>query len=254
MMKNKREFKGGRGIYLLPNLLTTTALFAGFYAIMAATNGYFAFAAMGIFIAMIMDSLDGRVARLTNSASAFGSEYDSLSDMVSFGVAPSLVVYHWALHGLGKFGWLCAFIYTACVALRLARFNTQIEGADKRYFQGMPSPAAAGLVAGLIWAGNDYFEVSKTVSVLTTIITLGAAILMVSNIRYHSFKQIDFKGKVPFVVIILIVLGFALISLDPPWVLFSIFFAYALSGPVLTLYNLRKTKRTRLIKTEETVH
>jgi CDP-diacylglycerol--serine O-phosphatidyltransferase len=245
MNLNKRELSTRRGIYLLPNLLTTTALFAGFYAIIAAMNGYFDRAAMGIFIAMIMDGLDGRVARLLNSATAFGAEYDSLSDMVAFGVAPGLVVYHWALSDLGKFGWLCAFVYTACAALRLARFNTQLESADKRYFQGLPSPAAAGLVGGMVWTGADYLSLSPIMALIVALLTMSAALLMVSNIRYHSFKQFDFKGKIPFIAGLLIVLIFVLISIDPPWVLFSLFFFYALSGVVLTLHNLRKTRKSR---------
>lgn len=245
MNQSKRQLYTRQGIYFLPNLLTTTALFAGFYAIIAAMNGYFDRAAMGIFVAMIMDGLDGRVARLTNNVTAFGAEYDSLSDMVSFGVAPGLVVYHWALSDLGKFGWLCAFVYTACAALRLARFNTQLESADKRYFQGLPSPAAAGLVAGMVWTGADYLSLSHFVALIVALLTVSGAILMVSNIRYDSFKQFDFKGKIPFIAGLIIVLVFVLISIDPPWVLFSIFFFYALSGVVLTLYNLRKTRESR---------
>jgi CDP-diacylglycerol--serine O-phosphatidyltransferase len=253
VLKEKYRFSANRGIYLLPNLLTTAALFAGFYAVVAAMNGYFEVAAIAIFVAMVMDSLDGRVARLTQTTTPFGSEYDSLSDMVSFGVAPSLVIYQWVLSLLGKFGWLCAFIFTACVALRLARFNTQIEVADKRYFQGLPSPPAAGLLAGVVWAGADYFEPSKFVAFIAALLTLLAAILMVSNIRYHSFKKIDLRGKIRFVSVIFIVLGFALVSIDPPWILFSLFFGYAASGPALTIYNLRQARLLRKRGLKQTI-
>lgn len=250
MRKEKYRLQANRGIYLLPNLLTTAALFAGFFAIISGMNGYFEVAAIAIFIAMVMDGLDGRVARLTNTATPFGSEYDSLSDMVCFGVAPSLVLYNWTLNELGKLGWLCAFVYTACCALRLARFNTQIEVADKRYFQGLSSTAAAGLIAGMVWAGANHLYISRLVAIMTAFIILLAATLMVSNIRYHSFKKIDFRGKIRFVSVIFIVLIFAFISIDPPWVLFSVFLLYALSGPIATLYNMQKAKKMRRKRTE----
>lgn len=237
--------KGRRGIYLLPNLFTTAGLFAGFYAIVAAMKGVFDLAAIAIFVAMIMDSLDGRVARLTNTQSAFGAEYDSLSDLASFGIAPALVVYSWSLNALGKLGWLAAFIYAAAGALRLARFNTQIGIADKRYFQGLPIPAAAGVIASLVWLGSDYAIPGTGVAILIGSITVLAALLMVSNIRYHSFKHVDLKGRVPFVAILVIVLIFVAISLDPPKVLFLLAFGYAISGPILTLWNLRKTRLLR---------
>ncbi len=203
-----------RGIYLLPNLFTIAGLFAGFYAIVTAMEGYFNYAAIAIFVAMIMDFFDGRVARLTNTQSAFGAELDSLSDMVSFGVAPALVIYSWSLEGLGKLGWLAAFIFAAAGALRLARFNTQVLVADKRYFQGLPIPAAAGVLASMVWLCVDSEILGDIVSMMTAILAIIIAILMVSNVRYYSFKEIDLKGRVPFVAILLVVLVFVGISLD----------------------------------------
>ncbi len=229
-----------RGIYILPNLFTTAALFAGFFAIVQAMNGNFEQSAVAIFVAMVMDGLDGRVARLTHTQSAFGAEYDSLSDMVSFGVAPALVVYVWALKGMGKLGWIAAFVYCAGAALRLARFNTQLEVADKRYFQGLPSPAAAALLAGLVWVMHDYHISGESVRWLVWFATLFAGLTMVSNLRYYSGKQINLRRSVPFMMLLLLVFFFILISLDPPQVLFSIFVAYALSGYVMFLWNLRK--------------
>ncbi len=233
------------GIYLLPNLFTTAGLFAGFYAIVAAMEGSFSVAAIAIFVAMVMDSLDGRVARMTNTQSAFGAEYDSLADLTSFGIAPALVVYSWSLASLGKLGWLAAFIYAAAGALRLARFNTQVGIADKRYFQGLPIPAAAAIIASMVWLGNEYAIPGSYISILVALLTVLVAVLMVSNIRYHSFKQLDLKGRVPFVAILIMVVVFVLISLDPPKVLFLIFFGYGLSGPVVTLWTLRKTRQLR---------
>ncbi|MEW5756835.1 MAG: CDP-diacylglycerol--serine O-phosphatidyltransferase [Pseudomonadota bacterium] len=229
------EIKQRKGIYLLPNLFTTACLFSGFYAIVAAMHNRFEAAAVAIFIAMVMDGLDGRVARLTNTQSAFGAQYDSLADMISFGLAPALVIYVWALSGLGKLGWLAAFVYTACAALRLARFNIQIGVADKRYFTGLASPAAAAAVAGLVWLGHDWQFSGKGVMILAFIVTLGVGFLMVSTFRYRSFKDIDLKGKVPFVTVLMVMLIYVSIAMDPPTVLFSIFLAYALSGPVLML-------------------
>lgn len=237
--------KRRRGIYLLPNLFTTACLFAGFYAIVAAMSGRFEAAAVAIFVAMVMDGLDGRVARLTNTQSDFGAQYDSLADMVSFGLAPALVVFEWSLSGLGKLGWLAAFIYTACAALRLARFNTQVGIADKNYFQGLASPAAAAVISGMIWIGNDYQFSGADLKIPAIIITVIAGLLMVSNIRYHSFKDLDTKGRVPFVWILAIVLVFVFISSDPPLVLFSIFMLYALSGPMLTLKDIRAKRAQR---------
>ena len=237
--------KRPRGIYLLPNLFTTAALFSGFYAILAANAGRFEAAALGIFAAMILDGFDGRVARMTNTQTEFGAEYDSLSDMVAFGVAPALVAYEWGLGGLGKLGWLAAFIYTACAALRLARFNTQIGIADKRYFQGLASPAAAAIIAGMIWIGHDNGIEGSDVSLILALLTAGAGLLMVSNFRYHSFKVLDLQGRVPFMVVVAVMLGFALVVLDPPIVLFLLFIGYAVSGPAFTLVRLRQRRRQR---------
>jgi len=231
-----------RGIYLLPNLFTTGALFAGFYAIVQAMNGRFEHAAVAIFIAMVLDGLDGRVARLTHTQSAFGAEYDSLSDMVSFGVAPALVMYVWALKDMGKLGWIGAFIYCAGAALRLARFNTQLELADKRYFQGLPSPAAAALIAGLVWVMHDYEVVGRDIRWLAWSITVFAGLTMVSNLNYYSGKDINLRKSVPFVVVPLIVLIFIFISSDPPSVLFGIFAAYALSAYAMWAWRKFKPK------------
>jgi len=236
--------KRRRGIYLLPNLFTTAGLFAGFYAIVAATKTHFDAAAIAMYVAMIMDSLDGRIARLTNTQSDFGKEYDSLSDMVAFGLAPALVIYQWALLGLGKLGWLAAFIYTAGAALRLARFNVQHAVADKRYFRGLASPAAAGVLGGMVWVGDDYgLRDSPGIAVSVAIVTVTVALLMVSNIRYRSFKDMDLRNRVPFVAVLLLVLTFAFVSIDPSKVLFVLFFGYAVSGPVNTLLFLRKRKQ-----------
>jgi CDP-diacylglycerol--serine O-phosphatidyltransferase len=234
-----------RGIYLLPNLFTTMSLFAGFYAVIAGIRGHFDAAAIAVFVAMFWDTLDGRVARLTNTQTAFGSEYDSLSDMVSFGLAPSVIVYQYALVNLGNIGWLVAFIYVAAVALRLARFNTQVKNIDKRYFQGLPCTAGAPIIASIIWFCGNHPHLSTWASIIFALITLFVAMLMVSNIRYSSFKQIDFKDRIPFVTLLLIVLVFAGIALDPPSVLFIVFSIYGLSGPVYTLIQLRKTRLER---------
>lgn len=234
-----------RGIYLLPNIFTIAGLFAGFYAIVAAMKGVFDLAAIAIFVAMAMDALDGRVARLTNTQTAFGAELDSLSDIVCFGVAPALVVFSWSLTDLGKLGWLAAFIYVAAGALRLARFNTQLGTADKRYFQGLSITMAAGIIASMVWLGTEYDIPGTGIAILVGPITILTALLMVSNIRYHSFKEIDLKGRVPFVTILIIVLIFVGVSLDPPKILFLLTFAYGLSGPILTVWNLRKTRLAR---------
>ncbi|MCX7626831.1 MAG: CDP-diacylglycerol--serine O-phosphatidyltransferase [Methylophilaceae bacterium] len=228
-----------RSIYLLPNLFTTSALFAGFFSIVQAMGGHFESAAVAIFIAMVMDGLDGRVARMTRTQSAFGAEYDSLSDMVSFGVAPSLVVYVWALKPMGKLGWIAAFIYCAGAALRLARFNTKLDESDKRWFQGLPSPAAAALLAGLVWvahsngiAGNAVWGGWVHMKWLAWFATVFAGLTMVSNLRYFSGKDFNLRRSVPFVVLLLIVLGIVLVSYSPPEVLFALFVAYGLSGYV----------------------
>ena len=221
-----------RGIYLLPNLLTTAALFAGFYAIVQAMNQRFDQAAVAIFVAMVLDGLDGRVARLTRTQSAFGAEYDSLSDMVSFGAAPALIVYEWALKGMGKLGWIAAFVYVAGAALRLARFNTMLEVADKRWFTGLPSPAAAALVAGLVWIVDDYAVDPANLRGWAWAVTVFAGLTMVSNVKYWSFKSINLKKSVPFLAIFVFVLVIALLSYQPAIVLFAGFVGYGLSGYV----------------------
>lgn len=235
-----------RGVYLLPNLFTTANLFAGFYAIMCAINGNFTVAAATIFVAMVLDGLDGRVARMTNTQSAFGAEYDSLSDMVAFGLAPAIIAYQWALSGLGNVGLTIAFIYVACAALRLARFNTQIGVVDKRWFIGLASPAAAGVVAGVVWALSDngvgVVDLSVPVIILFAVLVALAGMLMVSNIKYYSFKDLDIKGRVPFVAILVVVLAFAVVFSDPPRILLLLFLVYALSGPVQYVLHVRKRK------------
>lgn len=243
--------KPRRGIYLLPNLFTTGCLFSGFYAVVTAMSGGYEQAAAAIFIAMILDGLDGRVARMTNTATEFGVQYDSLADMVSFGVAPALVMYTWALSDSGKVGWAVAFLYTAGAALRLARFNTQAASADKRFFQGLPSPSAAAAVAGMVWLGADYGVAGDQYAVLAMLLTASAGLLMVSNFRYYSFKELDVKGRVPFVALLVVVLVFVFISLDPPQVLFFIFLAYGFSGPVVTMLGRRKRKAERHASHEE---
>lgn len=226
-----------RGIYLLPNLFTTAALFAGFYAVVQAMNGRFEHSAVAIFVAMVLDALDGRVARLTHTQSAFGAEYDSLADMVSFGVAPALVVYEWALQGMGKLGWIAAFIYCVGAALRLARFNTNIDVVDKRFFQGLPSPAAAALIAGLVWVMLDFRVKGPDIRWLAWVVTVFAGVTMVSNLRYYSGKDVNLRRSVPFAVLLLIVMFIVLVSSDPPTVLFALFVGYALSGYALWFWD-----------------
>lgn len=231
-----------RGIYVLPNLLTTAALFAGFYATVQAMNGRFEHSAVAIFIAMVLDGLDGRVARMTNTQSAFGAEYDSLSDMVSFGVAPALIVYEWALKGMGKLGWIAAFVYCVGAALRLARFNANVGVTDKRYFQGLPSPAAAALIAGLVWVLLDLGVSGEDARWVASLLTVFAGLTMVSNIPYWSGKDINLKKSVPFIVVAAIALGFALVSSYPPGVLFALFLGYALSGYIMAVWHWRSKK------------
>lgn len=238
-----------RGIYILPNLLTTAGLFSGFFAIVQAMNGKFEIAAVAIFVAMLFDGLDGRVARLTHTQSAFGAEYDSLSDMVSFGAAPALVVYVWALKDMGKLGWIAAFIYCACAALRLARFNTNIEVVDKRHFQGLPSPAAAALVAGFVWVMIDNDWTGHEVRWYACALTLFAGITMVTSLPFYSGKDINLRKSVPFIVVAAIALGFALVSTYPPGVLFILFLGYALSGYVIALVNW-VNRRNKLARPE----
>lgn len=241
-----------KGIFLLPNLLTTGALFSGFYAIIAAMKSNFEIAAMVIFLAMILDGLDGRVARLTNTQSAFGAEYDSLSDMVSFGIAPGLVMYQWSLiyltevsDFLGKLGWLTAFIYTTCTALRLARFNTQIGTADKRYFQGLASPAAAGVIMSAVWVSETYAISGETMKYLMIVLTLLAGSLMVSRFSYYSFKDLDLREKIPFVSALAIMLLIVFLAIETATLLFLSFSLYLLSGPIISLFRWYR-KRQRL--------
>ena len=240
-----------RGIYLLPNAFTTANLFAGFFAIVMAMNLKFDYAAVAIFAAMLLDSVDGRVARLTNTQSEFGAQYDSLSDMLSFGAAPALVVYEWSLRGLGKLGWLAAFVYCAGAALRLARFNTNIAVVDKRYFQGLPSPAAAALVTGFIWLMHDLGFEGQNLSWYAWAITLYAGLTMVTNVPFYSFKEINFRKSVPFIAIFVIVLIFVLVSSDPPKVLFGMFVLYGLSGYVIYFWRLAKGKPVSIVQTSE---
>jgi len=226
-----------KGIYLLPNLLTTGALFGGFYAVLLGFGGRYELAAMAIFVAMIFDGLDGRVARMTNTQSDFGVQYDSLSDMVSFGVAPAVLVYGWSLDGLGKVGITAAFVYASCAALRLARFNVQSALASgSNWFVGLPSPAAAALVAGFVWSFHD-MQSSLFLSGLTAFFTAIAGLLMVTNFKYPSFKEIDWRGKVPFVVILSIVMGFVVITLDPPRILFLLAFCFVFFAPARSLWK-----------------
>ncbi len=234
-----------RGIYLLPNLFTTGALFSGFYAITSAMGGRYETAVIAIFVAMILDGLDGRVARLTNTQSEFGAQYDSLSDMVSFGVAPALVMYLWAFSSMGKLGLFAAFVHTAGGALRLARFNTQLATADKNYFQGLPSPAAAAILAGFIWICLEYDYNVELFKYFALGLTVSTGLLMVSNFRYWSFKKIDLKGKVPFIVAIAAMLGIAFVMAQPQTMLFLLFLGYAISGPAITLIMRRRRLQGR---------
>src|SRR3990167_1158415 len=229
-----------RGIYLLPNLFTTVSLFAGFYAIVASMKGGVEIASIAIFIAAVSDSLDGRIARMTQTQTAFGAQYDSMSDEVSFGVAPALLSYSWALSQLGKIGWLAAFIFTAAVTLRLARFNTQISSVDKRYFQGLPCTAGAALVTAANWICADYHWNNSAAFIFIASVTVFTAAVMVSNVRYRSFKDLDLKNKVPFVAILALVLILVGIAIAPPQVLFAALFSYAVSGPVITLWSLKQ--------------
>jgi CDP-diacylglycerol--serine O-phosphatidyltransferase len=240
-----------RGIYLLPNAFTTAALFCGFYAIVMAMNQRFEHATWAIFIAMVLDGLDGRVARLTNTQSEFGAQYDSLSDMVSFGAAPALVMYEWSLNGLGKPGWIAAFVYCAGAACRLARFNTNIEVVDKRYFQGLPSPAAAALVAGFIMMMNDLEFIGTRISWVSFAVTLFAGLTMVTNVPFYSFKDVNFRKSVPFIAVFAVALVFALVSIDPPKVLWPIFVLYGLSGYAVYFWRLAKGKPVSIVQIDD---
>jgi CDP-diacylglycerol---serine O-phosphatidyltransferase len=241
--------KRRKGIYILPNLFTLGGLFGGFYAVVMAMNGRFDLAAIGVFSAMVLDSLDGRVARMTNTQSAFGEQMDSLSDMVSFGAAPALVAYEWALNGLGRWGWIAAFVYCACAALRLARFNVNTGVVDKRWFQGLPSPAAAALVTGFIWLATDYGFEGPELRWVMFGLALYAGLTMVTNVPFYSFKDISMKRSVPFAAIVLIALGIAVINIDPPVVLFALFVAYGLSGYVVYAWRRAKGIQTSVIST-----
>ena len=238
-----------RGIYLLPNSFTAAALFAGFYAIVMAMSGRYDSAAVAIFAAMVLDSLDGRVARMTNTQSEFGAQFDSLADMVSFGAAPALIVYEWSLRGLGKLGWLAAFVYFAGAALRLARFNTNVAVVDKRYFQGLPSPAAAALVAGFLWIMTDSGVQGAHVAWVSFVITLFAGLTMVTNVPFYSFKDVSLRRSVPFITIFLIVLLIGVIAYQPPLVLFGLFVLYGLSGYVLYAWHRIKGRPVSMIAT-----
>ncbi|BAS67575.1 CDP-diacylglycerol--serine O-phosphatidyltransferase [Bathymodiolus septemdierum thioautotrophic gill symbiont] len=233
-----------RGVYLLPNVLTTFGLFSGFFAIILATKGQYAEAAIAIFVAMLWDGLDGRVARMTNTQSAFGEQYDSMADMVSFGVAPALLIYFWQFESIGKIGWIGAFIYTASGALRLARFNTQIGVQDKRYFQGLPSPAAAALIAGLVWTKETIgiTPYDQYLLIVSWVILVGAGVLMVSNVRYASFKEINLKGRSSFKWLLIAIAVIVVITLWPHTVLFVFFFIYTLSGLIMTVIDVRKKR------------
>ena len=244
--------KPRRGIYLLPNLFTTGALFAGFYAIVAAIALHFTDAVIAVFVAGVLDGLDGRVARLTNTQSEFGVQYDSLSDLVSFGVAPALVLYIWSLSTLrdygpacGKVGWSAAFIFAACGALRLARFNTQVGVADKRYFLGLAIPAAAGLAMSFLWAMDDAGFTGAQMQFITPFVAVGAGLLMVSRFRYFSFKAAPKSDRVPFYWALAALLILVALAIYPQRVLFAVAFCYALSGPIFSLWSLRQ-RRSRL--------
>ncbi|PIE83659.1 MAG: CDP-diacylglycerol--serine O-phosphatidyltransferase [Candidatus Contendobacter odensis] len=252
MTQNTPTTRRHRGVYLLPNLFTTAAMFCGFYAIIAALRNHFEPAAIVIFVAMVLDGLDGRVARLTHTESEFGAQYDSLADLVSFGLAPALIMYEWTLStmvGMGSFmsklGWLAAFFYTVMAALRLARFNVQTSHTDKRYFIGLPSPSAAATMVGLVWFCHDLGLEGQHMVWPALIVTIATGALMFSNILYLSFKQVDLRGRVPLMTMILIVLLFVFTSIDPPKVLFGGFLLYSLSGPTLFLIRLRQRVRRR---------
>ena len=242
---------------MLPNLITTTALFSGFYAIVVSTQGQFETAAMAIFIAMLLDGMDGRVARLTNTQTKFGAEYDSLADMISFGLAPALTIYQWALVHMGelgsawgKVGWLAAFFYVACAALRLALFNTRSSSTDKRYFSGLPSPAAAAVITGFVWMLHELGVPGESLQWSSLFLTLACGALMVSKVSYYSFKDFDLQHRIPFVLMLLVLLVFALMTIDPPKVLFIIFFSYALSGLWLWTWRRLRRNKQRFLKEE----
>ena len=241
--------KPSKGVYVLPNLFTLAALFGGFYAIVMAMNGNYELAAIGVFCALILDSLDGRVARMTNTQSAFGEQMDSLADMVSFGAAPALISYEWALKGLGRWGWVAAFVYISCAALRLARFNVNTAVVDKRFFQGLPSPAAAALVMGFMWLMTEMGISGPEVAWPMFACCLYSGLTMVTNVPFYSFKDVQMKQSVPFVVIVLLALTIAVITIHPPIVLFALFMFYGLSGYGLYAWRRAKGIQTSLIST-----
>jgi CDP-diacylglycerol---serine O-phosphatidyltransferase len=247
-----------KGVYLLPNLITTGALFAGFSAVVAAMDGNFVTAAVAIYIAMVLDGMDGRVARMTSTESEFGKQYDSLADMVSFGLAPALVFYLWGAKHLaelgwlwGKLGWLVAFFFAVAAALRLARYNSRVSSADKRYFEGLPSPSAAALVAGLVWV-STVLEASGVFAMFAGLaVTAMAGALMVSRLAYYSGKDVNLGERIPFGYVLLIPAVFILISLNPPTVLFVLFFGYALSAPAVAIWRLVRRRKRRLAQDDE---
>lgn len=238
----KRPKLPARGVYLLPNLFTVGALFCGFYAIVSATKGLFDTAAIAIFVAMLLDGLDGRVARLTHTQTAFGAQMDSMSDMVCFGMTPALVLYQWSLLDLGKFGWLAAFFYAACAALRLARFNSMDDSSDKHYFRGLATPAAAGVVASLIWVLVKFHIDSHIFNIFLAILSICLGLLMVSTIPYRSFKDFDVRNRIPFLAMVIVALVIVFIALDPPDVFLACFGLYALSGPVGLVWRFLSRK------------
>jgi CDP-diacylglycerol--serine O-phosphatidyltransferase len=243
------DIRRPKGIYMLPNMVTLAALFGGFYAVVMAMNGRFDLATVAIFASMVLDSLDGRIARMTNTQSAFGEQMDSLSDMVSFGAAPALIAYEWGLRGLGRWGWIAAFVYCACAALRLARFNVNTTVVDKRYFQGLPSPAAAALVAGFIWLTTETGIKPEDVQWVMFAITLYAGLTMVTNVPFYSFKDLSLKRSVPFAALVLVALGIAVINIDPPTVLFLLFVVYGVSGYGVYAWRKAKGRPTSVIST-----
>jgi len=246
-----------RGIYLLPNLLTTGGIFAGFYGIVAAIDGNYIAAAIAIFVAGVLDGLDGRLARLTNTETEFGKQYDSLADMVAFGLAPAVIVYKWGLGGLdelgwlwGHAGWLAAFLYAVAAALRLARFNVVVQTSDRRFFEGLPSPAAAGLVMSMVWLSTEQDWSGLPTLIMAFAFTLAAGLLMVSRLAYYSFKDLNARGRISFTYVILIPLLFVFIALDPPRVLFAISSVYAASALVVALWRYQR-RRQRLRRSDE---
>jgi CDP-diacylglycerol--serine O-phosphatidyltransferase len=251
----KHKVSRHRGIYLWPNLFTLGAMFAGFYAIIAAMKGRYEAAAIAIFVAIIMDGLDGRVARLLHATSEFGVQLDSLSDLLCFGVAPALVMYTWSLSVMGKPGWLAAFVYAVCTALRLARFNVQVKKVDKRYFQGLATPAAAALVASIIWACSVYDISGESVALPLLFVAILLGLLKVSTIRYRSFKDVRLHGRVPFLAIFIAVLIIVFIAFDPPDILLILTFCYVIFGPIETLWTLRRRRsQKKLAKAHKHAH